>query len=70
MYFWRARPRSYSRSFKLSRIEYVYVLEGREQFLKDKISDELKHRFLVHYMEILWDFYYLVRYNYPEEKAL
>ena len=70
LYFWRARPTSYSRSFKLSRVDYVYVLEEREQFLKDKISDELKHRFLVHYMEILWDFYYLVRYNYPEEKAL
>lgn len=70
LYFWRARPTSYSRSFKLSRVDYVYVLEEREQFLADKISDELKHRFLVHYMEILWDFHYLVKKNYPQEKEL
>ena len=57
LYYWRKRPTSYSRSFKLSRTTYLYVLEEREEFLKDKISDELKHRFLVHYMEILWDFY-------------
>ena len=66
--YWRKRPTSYSRSFKLSRTTYLYVLEEREEFLKDKISDELKHRFLVHYMEILWDFYYLVKINYPNEK--
>lgn len=70
LYYWRKRPTSYSRSFKLSRTTYLYVLEEREEFLKDKISDELKHRFLVHYMEILWDFYYLVKINYPEEKEL
>lgn len=70
LYYWRKRPTSYSRSFKLSRTSYVYVLEEREEFLKDKISDELKHRFLVHYMEILWDFYYLVKVNYPNEKEL
>lgn len=70
LYFWRKRPTSYSRSFKLSRVDYVYVLEEREQFLADKISDELKHRFLVHYMEILWDFYYLVKKNYPKEVNL
>lgn len=68
LYYWRKRPSSYSRSFKLSRTSYLYVLEEREAFLKDKISDELKHRFLVHYMEILWDFYYLVKHHYPEEK--
>ncbi len=68
LYYWRKRPTSYSRSFKLSRTSYLYVLEEREEFLADKISDELKHRFLVHYMEILWDFYYLVKINYPEEK--
>lgn len=68
LYYWRKRPTSYSRSFKLSRTTYLDVLEEREEFLKDKISDELKHRFLVHYMEILWDFYYLVKRNYPEEK--
>lgn len=68
LYYWRKRPTSYSRSFKLSRTTYLYVLEEREEFLKDKISDELKHRFLVHYMEILWDFYYLVKINYPNEK--
>lgn len=67
LYYWRKRPTSYSRSFKLSRTSYLYVLEEREEFLKDKISDELKHRFLVHYMEILWDFYYLVKINYPDE---
>ena len=27
LYFWRARPTSYSRSFKLSRTDYIYVLE-------------------------------------------
>ena len=70
LYYWRKRPTSYSRSFKLSRTTYLYVLEEREEFLKDKISDELKHRFLVHNMEILWDFYYLVKINYPEEKEL
>lgn len=70
LYYWRKRPTSYSRSFKLSRTTYLYVLEEREEFLKDKISDELKHRFLVHYMEILWDFYYLVKINCPEEKEL
>lgn len=68
LYYWRKRPTSYSRSFKLSRTTYLYVLEEREEFLKDKISDELKHRFFIHYMEILWDFYYLVKINYPEEK--
>lgn len=70
LYYWRKRPTSYSRSFKLSRTTYLYVLEEREEFLKDKISDELKHRFLIHYMEILWDYYYLVKINYPEEKEL
>lgn len=70
LYYWRKRPTSYSRSFKLSRTTYVYVLEEREEFLKDKISKDLKHRFLVHYMEILWDYYYLVKINYPEEKNL
>ena len=70
LYYWRKRPTSYSRSFKLSRTSYIYVLEEREVFLKDKISDELKHRFLVHYMEILWDFYYLVKINYPQEKEM
>lgn len=70
LYYWRKRPTSYSRSFKLSRTSYIYVLEEREQFLADKISDELKHRFLVHYMEILWDFYYLVKINYPKEKEM
>ena len=70
LYFWRARPTSYSRSFKLSRTDYIYVLEEREEFLADKISDELKHRFLVHYMEILWDFYYLVKENYPDKKDI
>lgn len=70
LYYWRKRPTSYSRSFKLSRTTYLYVLEEREEFLKDKISDELKHRFLVHYMEILWDFYYLVKIYYPEKKSL
>lgn len=68
LYYWRKRPTSYSRSFRLSRTTYLYVLEEREIFLKDKISKELKHRFLVHYMEILWDYYYLVKINYPEEK--
>lgn len=68
LYYWRKRPTSYSRSFKLSRTTYLYVLEEREEFLQDKISSDLKHRFLVHYMEILWDFYYLVKINYPQEK--
>ena len=70
LYYWRKRPTSYSRSFKLSRTSYLYVLEEREEFLVDKISDELKHRFLVHYMEILWDFYYLTSIHYQEEKEL
>lgn len=70
LYYWRKRPSSYSRSFKLSRTSYIYVLEEREEFLKDKIPEHLKHRFLVHYMEILWDFYYLVKINYPKEKEM
>lgn len=68
LYYWRKRPTSYSRSFKLSRTTYLYVLEEREEFLRDKIPSNLKQRFLVHYMEILWDFYYLVKINYPQEK--
>lgn len=68
LYYWRKRPTSYSRSFKLSRTTYLYVLEEREEFLQDKIPSNLKHRFLVHYMEILWDFYYLVKINYPQER--